>query len=71
MIVAFSGGSYKNDCGIFLSDTMHEFEDTARLQLQGVVISIPSSRVEEIRSALEKELEYKIKVFTPPPGQTF
>ena len=61
---AFKGANYKEDCCIFLSDTLNG--RNARLYPQGATILIEESEVEKIRSLLQTELGFDIRVFTPP-----
>lgn len=61
---AFKGPNYREDCCIFLSDTLKG--RNARLYPQGATILIEESEVEKIRSLLQTELGFEVKVFTPP-----
>jgi hypothetical protein len=62
---AFKGASYKEDCGIYLSQALKDFSFTARLLPQGVTIEIEERDVERIRAELQKELGHEVRVFTP------
>jgi len=63
---AFKGASYKEDCNIFLSETIRNVSKHPRLYPQGVCISIEPSEVEKIRKNLQNELGFKVRIFTYP-----
>ena len=72
MIVAFKGPTRADDYRIIQSDTMYKYRETARLQVEGIVIDVPQSIVEEIRQKLENDLQKTITVNTPSsPELTF
>lgn len=72
MIVAFKGPTRADDHLIIQSDTMYKYRETARLQVEGIVIDVPKTIVEEIRQKLAYELQKTITVNVPSsPSLTF
>jgi hypothetical protein len=61
MKVAFKGSSYQEDCGIYISNIMEQYSNTARLYPNGVVIDVKLKDIANVKESLEKELGYKVK----------